>query len=91
MSRNKEYTVIENMYHINWFLRLENNNLIAYFDCDSCPGKVVVHVHNMATRKEIGSFIFDDCDNESYYKRQKNFSYIEDTLWKFSDYKHIKK
>lgn len=78
MSKDKIYTVAYNLRYIErYFYSRKNNNLVVLHDFKSYPGMVVVHLIDINTGKDVDSFIFDDLDNDTYYKRKENFVYIK--------------
>ncbi len=78
MSKDKLYTVAYNLRYIERYIySRKNNNLVVLHDLKTYPGMVVIHFVDVNTGKDIESMIFDDLDNDSYYKRKENFAYIK--------------
>ena len=78
MSKDKIYTVAYNLRYIERYLySRKDNNVVVCSDLNTYPGLVVVRLIDINTGVELESMIFDDLDNDTYYKRKKNFAYIK--------------
>lgn len=78
MSKDKIYTVAYNLRYIERYIySRKDNNLVVLHDFKTYPGMIVIHFVDVNTGKDVESMIFDDLDNDTYYKRKENFAYIK--------------